>query len=131
VLFDGVCNLCNASVNFVIDRDPGAVFHFASLQSEAGRALLAGFGREVPEGDPDTVFLVEDGALFDRSTAVLRIARRLRGWPRMLVVFRLVPRVVRDAVYGFLARRRYRLFGRSEACRVPTKALKARFLDAA
>jgi predicted DCC family thiol-disulfide oxidoreductase YuxK len=84
VLFDGVCNVCNGFVNFVIDRDPAAVFRFASLQSEAGQAALLAHGRAVPSGDPDTIVLIQDGLVYERSAAVLRVVRRLRGPCRLL-----------------------------------------------
>lgn len=127
VLFDGVCNLCDAAVLFIIDRDPDARFRFAALQSGAAARLLAGLPR--PEGgDPESVFLLEDGKLYDRSTAALRIARRLR-WPwKLAYALVAVPRPLRDAAYRFVARRRYRWFGRRDACRVPTPELRARFL---
>jgi predicted DCC family thiol-disulfide oxidoreductase YuxK len=126
ILFDGVCNLCNASVLFVIDRDPRGQFAFAPLQSEHGMALLREHGYR---GDAlTTVLLLEDGRLYDRSTAALRIARRLSGlWP-LLSAFRVVPRPIRDVVYDWLARHRYRWFGRTDACRVPTPELRSRFL---
>jgi predicted DCC family thiol-disulfide oxidoreductase YuxK len=129
VLFDGVCNLCNASVNFVIDRDPGATLRFAALQSDAGRKVLAGLGRAAPVGAPDSIVLVDAGRLHERSGAALRIAGHLRGaWP-LLRVFLLVPSPVRDAVYRWIAARRYHWFGKSDVCRVPTPALRARFLE--
>lgn len=127
VLFDGVCNLCNGAVNFIITRDPQARFRFAALQSPVGAALLADHGLAV-HGEPDTLYLVEGGLLYARSTAALRIARRLRGaWP-LLALLLVVPRPVRDAVYSWVARHRYRWFGRADTCRVPTPELKARFL---
>jgi predicted DCC family thiol-disulfide oxidoreductase YuxK len=129
LLFDGVCNLCNGFVTFVIDRDPAAVFRFASLQSQAGQAALLAHGRSVPSGDPETIILVEDGRVYERSTAVLRAARRLKGPFKLLYAFVFVPRALRDAVYGWIARHRYGWFGRSDSCRVPTPALRARFLD--
>ncbi len=129
VLFDGVCNLCNGAVNFVIDRDPDAVLRFASLQSGAGRAALQAHGGAAGDGDPDTIVLIEGGRLYERSTAALRIARHLRGPYKLLYVFMLVPRVLRDRVYAWIARHRYRWFGRTDVCRVPTPALRARFLD--
>jgi predicted DCC family thiol-disulfide oxidoreductase YuxK len=129
LLFDGVCNLCNGFVTFVIDRDPAAVFRFASLQSEAGRAALRAHGRTVPSGDPETILLIEDGRVYERSTAALRVARRLRGSCKLLYALRIVPRALRDAVYGWVARHRYGWFGRRDSCRVPTPALRARFLD--
>jgi predicted DCC family thiol-disulfide oxidoreductase YuxK len=126
ILFDGVCNLCNASVLFIIDRDPRGHFAFAPLQSEYAAALLREHGRQ---GDAlATVLLIEDGRVYDRSSAALRIARRLSGlWP-LLSVFRIVPRPLRDLAYDRLARHRYRWFGRTEACRVPTPDLRNRFL---
>ncbi|WP_128546649.1 thiol-disulfide oxidoreductase DCC family protein [Larkinella soli] len=127
ILFDGVCNLCNSAVNFVIDHDRKGRFRFASLQSETGRRLLA----QCPpaEGPVDSVVLIRNGRSFVRSDAALEIARHLGGaWP-LLTVFKLVPRFVRDAVYEAVARNRYRWFGRTDACRVPAPALKARFLE--
>jgi predicted DCC family thiol-disulfide oxidoreductase YuxK len=129
VLFDGVCNLCNSAVNFVIDRDPRAVFRFASLQSQAGRTAIRAHGGEPAQGDPDTILLVENGRLFDRSTAALRIARRLAGAWKLLYALVVVPRPLRDLVYKWIARNRYRWFGKAEVCRVPTAALRARFVD--
>ncbi len=128
VLFDGVCNLCNASVQFILDRDARDHFRFAALQSEAGVKALRAHGREPATGDPDSVMLIEGDRVYDRSDAALRIARRLRGaWP-LLAVFLVVPRFIRDAVYKLIARNRYRWFGRTEECRIPTPALRARFL---
>ncbi|UJR84788.1 thiol-disulfide oxidoreductase DCC family protein [Sandaracinus amylolyticus] len=129
VLFDGVCNLCHGAVQFIVDRDPRATFHFASLQSDRAAALLREHGRTPPAGDPESVVLVEDGRIYEHSTAALRIARRLGGlWPA-LYAFVIVPRFVRDAVYRLIARNRYRWFGRTEQCRVPTPELRARFLS--
>ena len=128
VLFDGVCNLCNASVLFILDRDARGHFRFATLQSEAGVKALRAHGREAATGDPDSVVLIEGDRVYDRSDAGLRIARRLSGaWP-VLAVFLVMPRFLRDAVYKLISRNRYRWFGRTEACRIPTPALRARFL---
>ena len=129
VLFDGHCNFCNATVNFLIDRDPSGRLSFAALQSEAGRRLLADHGLPVPEV-PDTMVFVDAGRVMVRSDAALAITKYLRfPWGLARVGF-VVPRVVRDAVYRLVARNRYRWFGRSDACRVPTPALRARFLEA-
>ncbi len=123
VLFDGVCNLCNASVNFVIDRDKRSYFKFAPLQSEAAKAL-----GETVTGDPDSIVLIENGKRHDKSGAALRIARRLNGaWP-LLFLFIIVPPFIRDSVYRYIARNRYKWFGKADACRMPTPELKARFL---
>jgi predicted DCC family thiol-disulfide oxidoreductase YuxK len=130
VLFDGVCNLCNATVNFLIDRDPHGTLRFAALQSPAGRKILEGVGQPAPEGsDPNTIVLVEGGRVHERSSAALGIVRHLRGaWP-LLAAFAIVPPVLRDALYRWFAARRYRWFGRAEICRVPTPELRARFLE--
>jgi predicted DCC family thiol-disulfide oxidoreductase YuxK len=126
LLFDGVCNLCNAAVNFVIDRDPRARIKFASLQSAAGQQLLQRFG--LSTSDFDTMVLIEGDRYYTRSTAGLRVARHLKKpWP-LLYGLIIVPPPLRNLVYNFIARHRYRWFGRSQECRVPTPELKARFL---
>ena len=126
VLFDGVCNLCDASVNFLIDRDPGARLRFASLQSDAGSRLLALHG--IDRTTTDSVVLVEDGRAWVESDAAARIARHL-PWPwRAGAAFRFLPRLLRDGAYRLVARNRYRWFGTREACRLPTPELRARFL---
>ena len=129
VLFDGVCNLCNGAVNFIIDRDPRGTFRFAALQSDAGRRTLEGLGRSIPDGAPGSIVVVDDGRLYERSGAVLCIARHMRGaWP-LLAGLAVIPRPLRDALYRWLAARRYRWFGKSDSCRVPTAELRARFLE--
>lgn len=127
VLFDGVCNLCNSSINFVIDRDPRGRLAFASLQSPAGQALLAEHG--LPTSDFDTMVLIESGRTYLRSSAALRVLGKLRMPWRLLYPLLLIPPFVRNPVYNFIARRRYRWFGRLDACRVPTPELRRRFLD--
>lgn len=126
ILFDGVCNLCNASVQFIIERDPTAIFRFAALQSDFGQSILAKNSVNTEGGD--SIILVEDGKVYDRSTAALRIARRLSGSIKLLYVFIIIPRPIRDFVYKIIAKNRYRWFGKQDACWMPTKALKARFL---
>lgn len=127
VLFDGVCNLCNGSVQFILKRDPHGRFRFASLQSDAGRGLLHAHG--LPADALESVVLVEDGRAWTRSDAALRIARGLSGGWRAAGVLRVVPRPLRDAVYGLVARNRYRWFGKRESCMIPTPEWRARFLD--
>lgn len=125
LFFDGVCNLCNAAVTFVIERDTKAHFLFASLQSEMGRNVLKQLGRS-PE-QFDSFILWENGRFYERSTAALRVARHLSGgWP-LLYGFMIVPKPLRDAAYSFIARNRYRWFGKRDACMIPTPELKARF----
>jgi predicted DCC family thiol-disulfide oxidoreductase YuxK len=126
LLFDGVCNLCNSSVQFIVKRDEDAVFRFASLQSEEAQELLNSF--EDKPSDLSSVLLVEDGKLYARSTAALRAARRLSGaWP-LLYGFIIIPRPIRDLVYNWIARNRYRWFGKKDQCMIPSPELKARFL---
>jgi predicted DCC family thiol-disulfide oxidoreductase YuxK len=129
VLFDGVCNLCNGFVNWVIDRDPGNRFRFVPLQSPAGRAMLTALGRT---GDGlGTIVLVEQGRGFVRSEAALRIMAGLRTplrFSRALLGW--LPAGLRDLGYRLVAANRYRLFGARESCRMPTPELRSRFLDA-
>ena len=126
ILFDGVCNLCNGSVNFVIDHDPEAYFRFASLQDDAAQPLLRAHG--LTPDYLDSVVLVEDGKLYRDSTAALRIARKLGAPWSWLYALIVVPRPLRDLVYGYIARNRYRWFGKQDSCRIPTPELRARFL---
>jgi len=123
VLFDGVCNLCNAVVRFILARDPEGHFRFASLQSEAARRLL-GDGQTA-----ETIVLLEAGKTYTKSTAALRIARGLRfPWP-LLYAFVAFPRPLRDLFYDWVARHRYRWFGRRESCMVPTPEVHERFVE--
>jgi predicted DCC family thiol-disulfide oxidoreductase YuxK len=128
VLFDGVCNLCNGAVNFLIDRDPSSTLRFASLQSEAAHDVLKAFGRTIRFGDPESILLVEGGRVYERSSAVLRIVRHLSGAWWLLGALLVVPRPLRDVVYQWVAANRYRWFGKSDVCRVPTPLLRERFL---
>ena len=130
ILFDGACNLCSGAVRFVIARDPHARCRFASLQSSAARAACEKVGYDLPaSATPSTIVVIEGGRALERSDAVLAIARRMRfPWP-VLGVFGVLPRGLRDVLYGFVARHRYRWFGRSDACMAPTSELRGRFLD--
>lgn len=128
ILFDGVCNLCNGAVQFVLRRDRALRFRFASLQSAAGKAELARAG--VAGNVPDSIVLIAGGRVRVKSAAALAIARGLRlPWP-LLSLFWLVPYPLRDLVYDWVAKNRYRWFGKRDECWVPTKDLRARFLDA-
>lgn len=126
VLFDGVCNLCEGFVQFLIRRDPDEVFRFAPLQSEIGRTLLADHGL-----DPDaleSVVLIDGDRAYVKSSAVLRCFRYL-GLPyRLLTPFRVLPRTLRDFAYDFVADRRYAWFGKRDSCLMPTPDIEARFL---
>ncbi|MEO5656949.1 MAG: thiol-disulfide oxidoreductase DCC family protein [Nitrospiria bacterium] len=127
VLFDGVCGLCTRTVRFVIHRDPRRRFRFAALQSPLGRRVLERAGLPVEEFA--TFVLLDETGLHTRSTAALRVARRLSGPWRLLAVGLLIPKPIRDVVYDWVARRRYRLFGRLEACPIPPPEIRDRFVE--
>lgn len=132
VLFDGVCNLCNAWVGWLIERDRAGLFRYASLQSDAARELLsAQLTADEIDALPDAILLIDDSGVHTRSTAALRVAGKL-GLPwKALVALLVIPRFARDAVYRFGARNRYRWFGLRDMCMAPAPELAARFLDAA
>ena len=127
ILFDGICNHCNSSVQFILKRDKKNQFLFASLQGRTGQEYLRKFN--LPADTFNSFLLVEDDHYYTRSTSALRIARALSGgWP-LLYAFIIVPRFIRDAVYNLIAKNRYKWFGKQETCWVPTPDLKAKFLD--
>ena len=126
IIFDGVCNLCNASVDFVIRRDRKGYFQFTANQNETGRRILTEQGLD-PD-DVSTVFLYENGKLYRKSTAALRIARKL-PFPWMLgYAFMIIPNFLRNIVYDFIARNRYKWMGKKETCRLPSPEEAARFV---
>jgi predicted DCC family thiol-disulfide oxidoreductase YuxK len=126
VLFDGECNLCNGTVQFIIKRDRRSRFRFAALQSEAGKAMLQ--EHRLPPEALDTIVLIADGRAYTRSNAALGIARRLDGlWPLCYAAV-VIPRFLRNRVYDLIARNRYRWFGKREECMVPTPELRRRFM---
>lgn len=126
LLFDGVCHLCAGSVQWVLKRDRAGLFRFASLQSEVGQQFLRRLG--VPE-KMDSVVLVVGARAYMRSDAALEVVRRL-GFPwSLLAIFKVVPRPLRDVVYDWIARHRYRWFGRSETCWMPRAEWRERFLE--
>ncbi len=126
LLFDGVCNLCNASVQWVLLHDRKGIFQFAALQSETGQNLLRKWGR--PTHDFDSVVLVDGDRLLLHSDVPLEIVRRIGGAWQVLYVFKIIPRPLRDAVYRWVARNRFRWFGRRAECMLPRKEWKERFI---
>lgn len=126
ILFDGVCNFCNGAVNFTIKRDKSKIIKFAPLQSEAGRRLTTQYG--LPENDMRSFLFIENGKMYNRSTAALRVCRYLKGlWP-LMYGFIIVPAFIRNAVYDFIARNRYKWFGQKDECMIPTADVRGRFL---
>jgi len=125
IFFDGVCNLCNASVQFVIEHDQKDQFHFTALQGAYAQEILPKF-----DADPkqlNTILLLEDGKLYTKSSAALKIAKKLGGLLPLLYVFYIVPKFIRDWFYDLIAKNRYRWWGKEESCWVPTPALKSKF----
>ncbi|MFS4491794.1 thiol-disulfide oxidoreductase DCC family protein [Maribacter sp. 2308TA10-17] len=128
ILFDGVCNLCNGFVQFVIKRDKKDVFRYAALQSEIGQRLIS--ERNIDTTKIDSVVLIEPGiAYYIKSNAALQIGRHIKGYRTISKVLKLIPSGLRNIVYDLIARYRYAWFGKKEACMIPTPELKAKFLD--
>jgi len=127
ILFDGVCTLCNASIDFVLKRDKKDIFKFVSLQSELGQSYLKKFNLSLENFD--TIILIEDENFFTASTAVLKIVRDLESFVKYFYLFIYVPIIVRDFIYNIIAKNRYRIFGNRSCCRVATKKEKEKFLN--
>ncbi|MHA7130956.1 thiol-disulfide oxidoreductase DCC family protein [Algoriphagus namhaensis] len=127
ILFDGVCNLCNSSIDFIIQRDKNNSFLVGALQEKPGKSLVSKF--DIPEDYLDSLVLIEEEKAFFKSTAALRIAKKLSGlWPIFYPLIYL-PKGLRDAVYDWIARNRYRWFGKKDLCRFPTEEERAKFLN--
>lgn len=126
ILFDGVCNLCNSSVNFIIDRDKNNKFKFAALQSETGQKFLEKFSLNASEFD--SVILIDDNKFYTKSTAALKIAKEFPSLWKLFYAFIIIPAPLRNVLYDLVAKNRYRLFGKKDSCRMPTPELKEKFL---
>ncbi|GGA77512.1 thiol-disulfide oxidoreductase DCC family protein [Ornithinibacillus halotolerans] len=126
ILFDGECNLCNNTVQFVIKRDPKGIFKFTALQSRVGEGLLK--EKKIPN-DWDSFILIEGEKVYTKSTAALKVCRNLSGFIKLLYVFIIIPSQLRNPIYNFIARNRYKWFGKRDSCMIPTPELKERFLD--
>lgn len=126
-MFDGICNLCNQSVQFVIEHDKKNQFRFASLQSDFGQNFLKENNLDATQFD--SVVFIEDDKFYTKSSAALKISKYLDGITSWLTIFMIVPKPLRDVVYSFIAKNRYRWFGKQESCWLPSPELKAKFLD--
>ena len=127
ILFDGVCNLCNGAITFIIKRDKNDVFRYAPLQSEVGKNLAA--KHNIDLNKVDSIILVTEDKAYAKSSAALHIAKQLSSaWP-LLTVFFILPAFLRNLAYDFIARNRYKWFGKKEACMIPNPELKSKFLD--
>ncbi len=127
LLFDGICNLCNRMVQFVIKRDKNGKFRFASLQSAAGQAQLHKW--KLPQENFTSFVYINDEKVYLRSTAVLQALKELGGMWQLFYVFKIIPAFLRDPLYDFLAKRRYKIFGRKDECMIPTPEIRQRFLE--
>lgn len=128
ILFDGVCNLCNGAIQFIIKRDKKDTFRYAALQSEIGIQLIK--ERAIDTTKVDSIILIEPGvAYFTKSDAALNIAKEFGGGWKLLSIFTWIPKSFRDVIYDLIARNRYKWFGRKDACMIPTPELQAKFLD--
>lgn len=126
ILFDGICNFCNSSVNFIMERDTKNRFKFASLQSETGKDLLNHFGLD--SKDLKTIILIENGKYYSKTTAALRITKQLKGFWKLFYIFIIIPSFIRNIAYNIIAKYRYVWFGKRDACRIPTQEEKEKFL---
>ena len=126
ILFDGVCNLCNGWVRFIIRRDPKGIFRFAAQQTPTGQAIVQDYMRNT--NALPSVILIDDNAIYAESDAILQILGRLAPPWSWIALLRIIPRPVRDACYQFVARHRYQWFGRTEVCPVPSADIRSRFI---
>lgn len=126
ILFDGVCNLCNGAVIYIIKRDKKNVFKFAALQSEIGQKLISKFNIDTKK--VDSIILVDGEKHYDKSSAALHISKHLSGAYPLLFGFMIVPKFIRNSVYDYIAKNRYKWFGKKESCMIPTPELKSKFL---
>ena len=127
ILFDGVCNLCNSSVQFVIRHDPQHIFRFASLQSSFGQKILSKYG--LPLNNYNSFILFVDNKIYTGSTAALMVVGKLKGFIKLLYFFIAVPKFIRDGVYNIFAKNRYKWFGKKQECMIPSPDVRERFLD--
>jgi predicted DCC family thiol-disulfide oxidoreductase YuxK len=127
ILFDGVCNLCNSSVQFIIRHDPQHIFRFASLQSSFGQKILSKY--DLPLNNYNSFILFVDSKIYTGSTAALLVAKKLSGIVKCIYVFMIVPKFIRDGVYNIIAKNRYKWFGKKNECWIPTPDLKSLFVD--
>jgi predicted DCC family thiol-disulfide oxidoreductase YuxK len=127
ILFDGVCNFCNSAVNFVIKRDKNSALKFTTLQSGIAHQMLV--NQNIPTNDLSSFVFIENKKIYTRSTAALRVCTYLTGlWP-LMYGFIIVPKFIRDGIYNWVAKNRYRWFGKKEECMIPTPEIKAKFLN--
>nr|WP_310174884.1 thiol-disulfide oxidoreductase DCC family protein [Neobacillus niacini] len=126
ILFDGVCNLCNHSVQFIIKRDTSGIFKFASIQGGTGKRIVTKYGLAP---DLDSFILIEKEKVYIKSTAALRVCSGLKGGWKLFAILMIVPTFIRDYIYDIIAKNRYKWFGKKNSCMLPSPELRERFLD--
>ena len=127
ILFDGVCNFCNRSINIILKHDKDSYFQFAPSQSNAGIDILQQF--DLDQKASASVILIDNEKVFTKTDAVIQIATYLTGWPKSFRLLKFIPKPIRDFAYDVIAKNRYALFGKKETCRIPDESIRHRFLD--
>ncbi|MDT0551737.1 thiol-disulfide oxidoreductase DCC family protein [Urechidicola vernalis] len=127
ILFDGICNLCNSSVQFVLKKDKNKQFIFASIQSDAAKEILLQFSKN--NSDLGSIFLIHKDHLYTKSSAILRIGKLLGRFYSLAIIFWVVPKPIRNWVYDYIAKNRYKWYGKKDECMIPTPEIKSRFLN--
>ncbi len=126
ILFDGVCNFCNGAINFVLKQDKKGIFRFAPLQSETGQSLLNRYNLSTKEFD--SFVLIDNGKVYKKSAASLQVMNKLPWYWKELQLLKIIPTAFRDAIYDFIAKNRYKWFGKKDQCMIPTPEIRNRFL---
>jgi len=126
ILFDGICNFCNATINFIIENDSKGVFNFASLQSDIGKKLLS--DKNISTETLETIYLITNKSIYKKSDAIIQITKRLKYYKIVSFIITLFPKLIRDSFYDFIAKNRYSIFGKSNKCRVFSNEIQSRFL---
>jgi len=126
ILFDGVCNFCNRSINIILDHDQDAHFQFAPSQSTAGKDILQQFGLD--QKASASVILIDNEKVYTKTDAVIQIVTNLKGWPKLFRLIKFIPKPIRDFAYDLVAKNRYAIFGKRETCRIPDESIRHRFL---
>jgi predicted DCC family thiol-disulfide oxidoreductase YuxK len=127
ILFDGVCNFCNRSINIILKHDKDSYFQFAPSQSNAGIDILQQF--DLDQKASASVILIDNEKIYTKTDAVIQIATYLTGWPKSFRLLKFIPKPIRDFAYDVIAKNRYALFGKKETCRIPDESIRHRFLD--
>lgn len=127
ILFDGVCNFCNRTINIILKYDKQAYFQFAASQSNAAMGVMQELGLE--ENAIASVILIEQEKVYTKTDAVIQIANRLSGWPKLFRVLKFIPKPIRDFAYDLIAKNRYALFGKKDNCMIPDASIRHRFLQ--